>query len=133
MAQARVDTIIETWKTKAGLTLSAEEEEKLKKLFTEAIERVGARRQGAKELIGHLQAAVEASDSAKIEELLTKLREGFRKVSEGREKILDEFDQIVKPEQRARIVLSGVQRAKESGRSIEQVLFELLSPADESS
>ncbi|CAF0794391.1 unnamed protein product [Adineta steineri] len=133
MAQARVDTIIETWKTKAGLTLSAEEEEKLKKLFTEAVERMGARRQGAKELIGHLQAAVEANDSAKIEELLQKLREGFRKISEGREKVLDEFDQIVKPDQRARIVLSGVQRAKESGRSIEQVLFELLSPAEESS
>ncbi|CAF0911248.1 unnamed protein product [Adineta steineri] len=133
MAQARVDTIIETWKSKAGLTLSAEEEEKLKKLFTEAVERMGARRQGAKELIGHLQAAVEANDSAKIEELLQKLREGFRKISEGREKVLDEFDQIVKPDQRARIVLSGVQRAKESGRSIEQVLFELLSPAEESS
>ncbi|CAF0886330.1 unnamed protein product [Adineta steineri] len=94
---------------------------------------MGARRQGAKELIGHLQAAVEANDSAKIEELLQKLREGFRKISEGREKVLDEFDQIVKPDQRARIVLSGVQRAKESGRSIEQVLFELLSPAEESS
>ncbi|CAF0835719.1 unnamed protein product [Adineta steineri] len=133
MAQARVDTIIETWKTKAGLTLSAEEEEKLKKLFTEAVERMGARRQGGKELLGQLQAAVEANDSAKIEELLQKLREGFRKISEGREKVLDEFDQIVKPDQRARIVLSGVQRAKESGRSIEQVLFELLSPAEESS
>jgi Spy/CpxP family protein refolding chaperone len=74
-----------------------------------------------------LQAAVESNDSAKAEELLQKLREGFRQLSQGRETALDEFDKILKPEQRARIVLAAVHQAKESGRPVEHLIDSLFS------
>ena len=78
-------------------------------------------------MITQIQAAVESNDSAKADELLQKLRGGLRQMAEGREKALDEFDQILKPEQRARIVVSAVQQAKESGRPVEHIIDQLFS------
>jgi Spy/CpxP family protein refolding chaperone len=78
-----------------------------------------------------LKTAVDSNDSAKAEELLQKLREGFRQLSEGREKALDEFDKILKPEQRARIVVYAVQQAKESGRPVEHLIDNLFSESNE--
>ncbi|UJR14610.1 hypothetical protein I4U23_001604 [Adineta vaga] len=131
MAQARTDAIIDSWKTKANLSLSAEEEQKLKAWFAGAAERISARRTAGKELFTQLNAAVESNDSAKADELLQKLREGFRQLSEGREKALDEFDKILKPEQRARIVVYAVQQAKESGRPVEHIIDQLFSQTSE--
>ena len=136
MAQARTDALIDSWKTKANLSLSAEEEQKVIVLFIHLINtillfchlyisskhglvlllnEVNARREAGKEVMTQLQAAVENNDSAKAEELLQKVRGGLRQLSEGRESALDEFDKILKPEQRARIVVYAVQQAKESG------------------
>jgi len=125
MAQAKTDALIDGWKTKANLSLSAEEEQKLKTWFAGAAERLNARRQAGKEVLTQLQTAVESNDNAKAEELLQKIREGFRQLSEAREKALDEFDKILKPEQRARIVVHAVQQAKESGRPVEHSIENL--------
>ncbi|CAF4495760.1 unnamed protein product [Rotaria sp. Silwood2] len=130
MAQARTDAIVDSWNTKAKLNLTAEEEQHFKAWFHGAAERLTARRQAGKEVIAQLHAAVESNDSAKQEELLQKLREGFRKLSEGRERALDEFDKILRPEQRARIVVCAVQQAKESGRPVEHLIDSLLQTGD---
>ncbi|CAF1166110.1 unnamed protein product [Rotaria sp. Silwood1] len=126
MTQARTDAIVDSWKVKANLNLSADEEQKFKEWFHGAAERLSARRQAGREVVTQLQAAVESNDTAKQAELLQKIREGFRQLSEGREKALDEFDKILKPEQRARIVVHAVQQAKESGRPVEHLLDSLL-------
>lgn len=94
----------------------------MKAWFAGAVERFSARREAGKQVIVGLQAAVEGNDGAKAEELLTKLREGFRQLSQGREKTLDDFDAILKPEQRARMLLFAVQKAKEAGRPVEQMI-----------
>jgi hypothetical protein len=60
-----------------------------------------------------------------------KLREGFRQAGEGRENFLDQFDQVLQPEQRARLVLYLVQRAKDSGKTVEQLIDTLLSQSGE--
>ena len=146
MANARTDAIIDAWKSKAGLTLSAEEEQKvgrfdrtslilicfdqLKAWFAGAAERIQARREAGKNLFVELAAAVESNDSAKADELLKKLREGFRQLSEGREKALDEFDNILSADQRARIVVAAVKQAKESGRPVEHIIDQLFSESN---
>ena len=146
MANARTDAIIDAWKTKAGLTLSAEEEQnvgiidhtyfvlicfdQLKTWFAGAAGRIQARREAGKALFAELAAAVEGNDGAKADELLKKLREGFRQLSEGREKALDEFDNILPAEQRARIVVAAVKQAKESGRSVENIIDQLFSESE---
>ncbi|CAF1047056.1 unnamed protein product [Adineta ricciae] len=130
MANARTDAIIDAWKSKAGLTLSAEEEQKLKAWFAGAAERIQARREAGKNLFVELAAAVESNDSAKADELLKKLREGFRQLSEGREKALDEFDSILSADQRARIVVAAVKQAKESGRPVEHIIDQLFSESN---
>ncbi|CAF1049160.1 unnamed protein product [Rotaria sordida] len=132
MAQGRTDAIVDSWKVKANLNLSADQERGLKEWFRGACERLNARRQAGREVLAQMQTAVDAKDSAKAEELLQRLREGFRKLSEAREKALDEFDRLLQPEQRARIVLCAVQQAKESGRSLENVIDNLLHTGDSS-
>jgi hypothetical protein len=80
-------------------------------------------------LFTQLQAAVDNNDSARAEELLQRLREGFRQAADGRERALDEFDRILRPEQRARVVVYAAQQARESGRPVEQVIDDLFSQA----
>lgn len=55
------------------------------------------------------------------------LREGFRQVAQGRETFLDQFDQVLQPEQRARLFLSLAQQARDSGRTVEQLVDNLLT------
>ncbi|CAF4700285.1 unnamed protein product, partial [Rotaria magnacalcarata] len=56
------------------------------------------------------------NDNATIEQLFGKLREGLLLAGQGRQGFLDEFDQILQPDQRARFLLHLVQPAKESGK-----------------
>ncbi len=148
MANARTDALIETWRANANLTLSGEEEQQvtflfislikmllfcnfyqLRAWFSAAAERTAARRQAGQELFTQLQAAVDNNDSARAEELLQRLREGFRQAADARERALDEFDRILRPEQRARVVVYAAQQARESGRPVEQVIDDLFSQA----
>ena len=79
-----------------------------------------------------LAASTQSKDDAKSDELLKKLREGLRQVGEGREAFLDKFDQILQPNQRAVILLSVVQRAKDSGKPVEQLIDDLVSQGGDS-
>jgi len=131
MAHARTDALVDTWKTKANLNLTAEQEQQVKAWLGNAAEKLSARRHAGKELIAQLQAALDANDGAKADELLKKLREGFRQLSEGREKALDEFDKILSPEQRGRIVVAAVKQAKESGRPVEHLIDSFFSQSEQ--
>ncbi|CAM4755265.1 unnamed protein product [Rotaria magnacalcarata] len=62
------------------------------------------------------------NDNATIEQLFGKLREGLLLAGQGRQGFLDEFDQILQPDQRARFLLHLVQPAKESGKPVEQLI-----------
>ncbi len=103
----------------------------LKALLTGATEKFSVRREAGKQVIEQLQTAVQSNDNATTEQLLLKLREGFRQAGEGRENFLDQFDQVLQPEQRARLVLYLVQRAKDSGKTVEQLIDTLLSQSGE--
>ncbi len=92
-----------------------------------AVEKYHARREAGKQVLEQLQAAVQGNDSATAEQLLQKVREGFRQAGEGRERFLDQFDQVLQPEQRARVVLHLVKRARETGRPVEQFVDHLLA------
>ena len=101
-------------------------------MFTDAVQKTKARRDGAKKVIEELAAASQSKDDAKTDELLKKLREGLRQLSEGRESFLNKFDQILQPSQRATILLTVVQRAKDSGKPVEQLIDDLVSQSGES-
>lgn len=88
--------------------------------MTSAVERTAARRQAAKEVFEQLNTAVQGNDTAAAEQLLQKVREGVRQAAEARERFLDQFDQVLQPDQRARLVLALVQQAKTSGQAVEQ-------------
>ena len=88
--------------------------------MTSAVERTAARRQAAKEVFEQLNTAVQRNDTAAAEQLLQKVREGVRQAAEARERFLDQFDQVLQPDQRARLVLALVQQAKTSGQAVEQ-------------
>lgn len=100
-------------------------------MLNEVVEKANNRRQGAKQVIEGLAAAKAANDGAQADELLKKLREGLRQVSAGREGFLDAFDTILDASQRATILLSIVQSAKESGKPVEQLIDDLLIKAAE--
>ncbi|CAF1012569.1 unnamed protein product [Rotaria sp. Silwood1] len=127
MAGNKIDTLVATWNTAAKLSLTGEQEEKLKALFNDAAERVRARRAAGKKLVEDVNKAVEANDNATTEQLLVKLREGLRQAGESRERFLDEFDKVLRAEQRGRFLLYVVQRAKESGKPVEQLIDSLLA------
>ena len=131
MAANKVNALVDTWKTDASLNLSSEQEEQLKALFNGAVEKVRARRDAGKQVVEQLQKAVESNDSAAVEQLLQKLREGLRQAGEGREQFLNEFDKVLRPEQRARVLLRVVQKAKESGKPVEQLIDNLLAQSGE--
>lgn len=99
----------------------------LKALLNGASAKARARREGGKQLIEHLQKAVDGNDAAALDQLLGKLREGLRGAAEGREKFLDEFDQALQADQRARFLLYAVKQAKESGKTIEQFIDDKLT------
>lgn len=98
----------------------------LKALFVNVVTRAQARREGAKKVIEGLAAARQAKDDAAADDLLKKLREGLRQVSEGREAFLNAFDEILTATQRAAILLCLVQRAKDSGKPVEQLIDDVL-------
>lgn len=131
MADNKINALVDTWKTDAALNLSSEQEERLKALFNGAAEKVRARREAGKQVVEQLQKAVESNDTAAADQLLQKLREGLRQVGEGRERFLDEFDKVLQPEQRARVLLRVVQKAKESGKPVEQLIDNLLAQSGE--
>ena len=96
------------------------------------MQKVQARREAAKKVIEDLSTAAQAKDAATTEQSLQKLRGGLRQVGENREKFLDAFDQILQPEQRAAILLFIVQRAKETGKPLEQLIDDFASQTDAS-
>ena len=97
--------------------------------MTTAVERTGARREAAKQVLGQLQAAVQGGDNAQVTALLQQVREGFRQAAAAREKFLDEFDTVLQPEQRAKLVLALVQQAQQQGKPVEQFVDALLAQA----
>ncbi|CAF3635792.1 unnamed protein product [Rotaria socialis] len=99
-----------TGNTNASLYLAGEQEEKLKALFKSAAEKVRSQ-----------------NGNATIKQLFRKLREGLLLAEQGRQGFLDEFDQILQPNQRARFLLHLVQLAKESGEPVEQLIDSFLT------
>ncbi len=97
--------------------------------MTTAVERTAGRREAAKQVLGELQTAVQGGDSAQVSELLQKVREGFRQAAAARETFLDQFDNVLQPEQRAKLVLALVQQAQQSGKPVEQFVDALLAQA----
>ncbi len=97
--------------------------------MTTAVERTAARRDAATQVLQQLQAAVQGGNNATVAELLNKVREGFRQAAEARERFLDQFDTVLQPEQRARLVLALVQQAQQSGKPVEQFVDALLAQA----
>lgn len=89
-------------------------------MLTSAVERTAARRQAGREVFEQLNTAVQGGDNAAAEQLLQKVREGVRQAAEARERFLDQFDQVLQADQRARLVLALVQQAKTSGQAVEQ-------------
>lgn len=92
-----------------------------------AAEKTAARRDAARQVFEQLNTAVQGNDSAAAEQLLQKVREGVRQAGEARERFLDQFDKVLQPEQRARLVLALVQQAKAAGSPVEQFVDALLS------
>ncbi|CAF1146223.1 unnamed protein product [Didymodactylos carnosus] len=128
MAQAKIEGLLTQWKEKSGkLELTSDQETKIKQWFADCVEKLKQRKEGARKVIGDLKTAVDGGDDKAAEENLQKLREGLRQHDQGREKALDEFDQILKPNQRARIVLFAVSEAKAKGQSVEHLLDSILS------
>ncbi len=97
--------------------------------MTTAAERTAVRREAAKQVVGQLQAAVQGGNNANVEVLLNQVREGFRLAAAAREAFLDQFDAVLQPEQRARLLLSLVQQAQQSGQPVEQFVDALLAQA----
>ena len=95
-------------------------------MLNEVVEKVKGRREGAKKILEGLAAAKAANDDAQADALLKKLREGLREVGAGREGFLDAFDTILSPNQRSTILLAIVQKAKDSGKPVEQLIDDLL-------
>lgn len=145
MADNKVNALVENWNTKASLNLAGDQEEKvnkvlilgkknnkflylvqLKALLNTAVEKYRGRREAGKHAVEQLQTAVQGGDNATVEQVLKKFREGLSQAAEGREKFLDQFDQVLQPEQRAKLLLFLVQRAKETGKPIEQLVDNLL-------
>ncbi len=62
---------------------------------------------------------------------MTKFREGVRQAAEGREQFLDQIDQVLQSEQRARLLVYLVQRAKETGKTVDQLVDQFLSQGGE--
>jgi uncharacterized membrane protein YvbJ len=94
-----------------------------------AVERTAARREAAKEVVENLQAAVQGGDNTEVGELLNRVRDGFRLAAAARETFLDQFDNVLQPEQRAKLLLSLVQQAQQSGKPVEQFVDALLAQA----
>ncbi|CAF1561725.1 unnamed protein product [Didymodactylos carnosus] len=128
MAQAKIDALLKQWKEKSGnLDLTADQETKLKQWFVECSDKLKQRKEGGRKVIGELKTAVDGGDDTATEGNLQKLREGLRQHDQGREKALDEFDKILNPIQRARIVLFSVEEAKTKGQMVSYLLDSLLS------
>ena len=96
-------------------------------MLTAAVERTAARRQAAREVFEKLAAAAQGNDGAAADELLKKVREGVRQAADARERFLDEFDKVLQPEQRARLVLALIQEAKQTGQAVEHFVDALFA------
>jgi len=130
-AENKVNALVDRLNNEAQLNLQAEQEQKLKELLNVTAQKVRARRQSGKQVVEQLQQAVENNNDAQTEELLQKVRDGLRQAADGREKLLDQVDQVLQPQQRARLLVNLVQQAKDTNTAVEVLVQNLLVQTSE--
>jgi len=131
MAANQVNALVTKLQNDANLNLNAEQQQQFSQLVNAAAPKVQSRRDAAKQVLEQLQAAVENNQSAQTEELLQKLREGLRQAGQGREQFLDKLDQVLQPEQRARLVVHLAQQAHQQGKTLLELVDALLAQSSQ--